>query len=170
MKGVLDIATMLINAFTALPAPFKIFFGVAVVGITAVIGSSTAFKLLSGALAGSAGVITAVVAGIAATVAIASAIAHQMDAVALIQESAEAKQNNLKDSTNKLKEALDTLDAAQKRVKASTKEMTEENKKALVAEEARAQAVAQAALANQLVRIAEIQEDVAKRKDRLIKE
>ena len=170
LRGIIDLGKQLVEWFANLPGPIKIFVGIATAGIPVVLGLATAFKVLAGALAGSAGIITGVVAAIGAGVAIVSAIAHQANAVALIQESAEAKQNELKDSTDKLKESLENLDKVQKRVKESTKDMTAENKKALEAEEARAQAVAQAALANQLVRIAQIQDDIAKRKDRLIKE
>jgi TP901 family phage tail tape measure protein len=137
MKGVLDIATGLINTFTALPAPFKIFFGVAAVGITAVIGLTTAFKLLSGALAGSAGVISLVVGGIAAAVALASALPHWLDPVVIAQDKAKEAHNDLQAATEQLNSALDELNEIQKKLKTSTNDMTTAEKNNLKAREDR---------------------------------
>lgn len=170
LRDVVDILTQVVHVISNAPKPVKVFIGIVAAGIPIVIGLATAFKLLSSVLTKSTGIISAVVVAIGAAAAIASAVAKQVDAVAQIQESATASQEELKTSTDDLKKALDDLDAVQKKVKESTADMTEENKRALEEEEKRAQAVATAQLANQLIHLSKIEEDIAARKDRLVKE
>lgn len=129
LRGIIDTAADVIKFIGNLPRPVKLFIGIAAGGIPVIVGLATAFKILAGALAGSAGIISLIVVGAAALVAALSALPHLFDPLTRAKDAEE----NLKKATDELVESSKDLDEINKKIAATTDDLTAAEKNLLEA-------------------------------------